>query len=104
VALSGNHGCPRRRARVSGADHPAGPRSTKAGIRGDPARPADVMAAVQRCDDGCAPASEAPAALDSAPVQREAAPPEEGEEEEMQKMPPALPLQREEGDENDESA
>jgi hypothetical protein len=58
------------------------------------------MAAVQRCDDGCAPASEAPAALDSAPVQREAAPPEESEEEEMRKMSTDLPLQREEGDES----
>jgi hypothetical protein len=44
-------------------------------------------AAVQRCDDGCAPASETAAALDSAPVQREAAPPEE----EMQKMSADLP-------------
>jgi hypothetical protein len=58
-------------------------------------------AAVQRCDDGCGPGPEG-AALDSAPIQREAAPPEEGEEE-MQQMSADLPLQRAEGEEEEEA-
>jgi hypothetical protein len=65
-----------------------------------PATVSPSPAAVQRCDDGCGP-SEAAGPVDSTPVQREAAAPEEGEEE-MQKMSADLPLQRE-GEEDEEA-